>query len=191
MTKKKKPMARSRNKSQPTPGWVWLLIGLTIGLMVAAAVYVRDDLPKLDLSNKNTANTGSTDAREVRKSTPKSIPAPKKTPYSFYDLLPEMEVAIPEEELGEIQKRKPRPSTSPEKFIMQVGSFTQFKDADRMKASLALLGLEANIQTVTIDGKSTRHRVRLGPYDDFERLSTARKQLRKNNIDLILLKIKN
>ena len=38
-TRKKK---RSRSSSREAPGWVWMLFGLSLGLVVAAAVYVSD-----------------------------------------------------------------------------------------------------------------------------------------------------
>lgn len=184
-------MARSRGKKKSTPGWVWLLTGLGIGLLVALVIYVREDLPEMNMSFlKKSPPAKTTDTRAVRKHTSKAIPPPDKTPYSFYDLLPEMEVAIPEENIGKKNKSGVRELSKPGIYIMQVGSFSQYKDADRLKASLALLGLEASIQTVTIDSKTTRHRVRLGPYSDLDKINAVRKRLKQNNIDSILLKIK-
>lgn len=168
-----------------------MLVGLVIGLLVALVVYVRKDLPEFKMSFLDKTHTAkSTDTREVRKHTKKPLPPPSKTPYSFYDLLPEMEVAVPEEDIGEKNGNGVRQLNKPGTYIMQVGSFSQYKDADRLKASLALLGLEATIQTVTIDSKTTRHRVRLGPYSDLNKINAVRKQLKQNNIDSILLKIK-
>ncbi len=36
-------------------------------------------------------------------------------------------------------------------YILQMGSFRKFADADRMKARLALIGIEAEIQRVSIN----------------------------------------
>ncbi|MBU0499852.1 MAG: SPOR domain-containing protein [Gammaproteobacteria bacterium] len=52
-------------------------------------------------------------------------------------------------------------------FMLQMGSFRNYNDADRLKASLGLLGIRADIQSVTVSGPSgqnTVHRVRGGPY---------------------------
>jgi cell division protein FtsN len=58
-----------------------------------------------------------------------------------------------------------------------------------MKAKLALLGLEAVIQTATIPDKGVWHRVRVGPFVQIDDINKARTELVKNNIDSTLLKI--
>ena len=60
-----------------------------------------------------------------------------------------------------------------------------------MKASLALIGIEAEVQKVTINNKDTYHRVRSGPYSNQEKLNTARKLARENNISTLVIKLKN
>jgi cell division protein FtsN len=49
-------------------------------------------------------------------------------------------------------------------YLLQVGSFRNDADAERLKAQLALLGIQTGIQTVTIDSGQTYHRVRTGTY---------------------------
>ncbi len=53
-------------------------------------------------------------------------------------------------------------------FIIQVGSFRKFEDADRVKAMLAINGHEAYIQKVSIEGRGDFYRVRLGPFNKYE-----------------------
>lgn len=53
-------------------------------------------------------------------------------------------------------------------FVIQVGSFRKFEDADRVKATLAINGYEAFIQKVSIEGRGDFFRVRLGPFDQYE-----------------------
>jgi cell division protein FtsN len=74
--------------------------------------------------------------------------------------------------------------------VLQVGSFRTYEEADRLKASLSLMGLEANIQTVSVDGKPAVHRVRVGPYTDMAKVNDARRRLREHSLEPILLKIK-
>ena len=55
-----------------------------------------------------------------------------------------------------------RPS-SPREYRVQVGSFRERREADRLRAELALGGFESSIQTMdTANG--TWHRVMLGPF---------------------------
>ena len=63
-------------------------------------------------------------------------------------------------------------------YVLQVGSFRSLDDADGMRARLALLGLEAVVQTVAIDGETAWHRVRVGPYTELRALNRARIRLR-------------
>ena len=75
-------------------------------------------------------------------------------------------------------------------YVLQVGSFRSAGDAERRRATLALLGLEARVQTVTIDGEATWHRVQVGPYDELGALNDARVRLRENDIETIALKVR-
>lgn len=50
-------------------------------------------------------------------------------------------------------------------YVLQLGSFRSAQDAERLKAQLALKGIQTNIQTVTINDGQTYHRVRTGTYE--------------------------
>lgn len=165
------------------PGWAYLLAGLAIGLFVAFLVYLHN-LPEPD----------ETAAAEPPESNPNQ-PAPE---FDFYEILPELEVVVPDLKTGGDKKQKTEaqpepPSPSPEldkdeHFILQAGSFNDFQQADRLKASLALLGVEAHIQNVTVDNKSW-HRVRIGPFEDRKTLNSVRARLKANEIEAITLKV--
>jgi len=61
-----------------------------------------------------------------------------------------------------------------ETFFLQVGSFQKAADADNLKAKLALTGLDASVQEVSIPEKGTMHRVRVGPFRDPDEMNRAR-----------------
>ena len=50
------------------------------------------------------------------------------------------------------------------KYIIQVGSFKNFKSADALKAKLAFSGLSAYIEKTNIIGKGISFRVFVGPF---------------------------
>ncbi len=75
--------------------------------------------------------------------------------------------------------------------MLQTGSFRQPEQADRLKARLALLGIEANIQTVHIKNGETWHRVRVGPIKDIATLNLTRKRLRDVGVPSIVVKNKS
>lgn len=164
------------------PGWAYLLAGLAIGLFVAFLVYLHN-LPDPE---QGTAKTAPAEKE--------GQPAPT---FDFYKILPELEVVVPGLEVLKDKKdeaAKPAPPeptqelAEGEAFVVQVGSFNDHKQADRLKASLALLGLQAHIQDVTVDNKSW-HRVRIGPYTDRRTLNSVRQRLKDNGIKAITLKV--
>jgi cell division protein FtsN len=130
-------------------------------------------------------------------------PTPPKPTFEFYTILPEMEVVIPDEEIVAPEEppaaHKPQhreasvASTPPEPggYILQMGSFRKHQDADRLKARLALIGIEAEIQKVSINNRETYHRVRSGPYANQSQLNAARKLARENGITSLVIKLKN
>ena len=104
-------MPRDYAKSQhsehkPIPGWIWMLAGLAIGLFVALLVYIKDNSSgKLAITEtvaKVFQTQKQTDTRDVKKSQTNKPPEPSsstKPKFDFYTILPELEVAIPEQEL--------------------------------------------------------------------------------------------
>ncbi|MCG7867278.1 MAG: SPOR domain-containing protein [Candidatus Thiodiazotropha taylori] len=127
--------------------------------------------------------------------------APKPN-FEFYTILPEMEVVIPDEEIVTPEPtntpRRPEPSENRQAnrersnggYILQMGSFRKHQDADRLKARLALIGIEAEIQRVSINNRDTYHRVRSGPYRSQSQLNSARKLAKQNGITSLVIKLK-
>ncbi len=66
---------------------------------------------------------------------------------------------------------------------MQAGSFSNPDDAEKLKARLALLGIEAGIQTATIPDKGVWHRVRTGPYKNADEMNRMRGLLKQNGVE--------
>ncbi len=133
---------------------------------------------------------------QVKKKPAKPVEVKKERPrFEFYTILPEMEVIIPEEELVDNADRVNKNSVKkvvPAKFVknsllLQAGSFKKYQDADRLKAKLALIGLEAKIQNVNI-GKDKWHRVRIGPFKTLDDINETRLRLAENNIKTIIIK---
>ncbi len=75
-----------------------------------------------------------------------------------------------------------------QRYLLQAGSFRNAADADRMKAKLALLGVEVRIQKVELAGGELWHRVRIGPYGERARVNRIRQRLQDNGVETILLK---
>lgn len=172
-----------------------MLFGLAIGLSVAFAIYVngRDGAVRPRAAVEEPASM----ARSVEERPPPPAPAPApaaavdeppKQRFDFYDMLPNFEVIIPEQEPDVSTDTEKQAVVEPGVYVLQAGSFTQHTDADRRRAQLALQGIESTIQRVTIDDK-TYHRVRIGPVEDLEELNVLRRRLREADIDVLRIRL--
>jgi len=179
---KKKRKAGSRKKAQPMPPMVWLLAGLSIGLAVAFAIYVNDRQTMEPVAAIRQEPT--IDREEIE---PEAPPTTERR-FDFYEMLPKFEVVIPEEDLDVKPDVKPQPVESEGVYVLQAGSFSEYVDADRMKARLALLGIGSTIQRITVDANEY-HRVRIGPIDNLGDLNSTRAQLREAQIEVLVIRI--
>jgi cell division protein FtsN len=193
----------NRKQKKSLPGYIWLLSGLAIGLFVALIIYldkqpendqdfgsaVQHELEKLKQQAKNKAS----------KKTEPSSATKKEQKFNFYTILPELEVLIPESETrppprsSDVKSKttaiKAQNSKKLKQYVLQVGSFQNLTDAEKLKANLAFLGLKAEIQHVTVNNQAW-HRVRTGPYQNKQRLYQNQKLLKQNDIDAISMELK-
>ena len=190
MARDYKHQVRRKPRRKPAPPWVWMLAGLGIGLLVALLIYLKagpDDAP---VARVVEAPPMEREARGVKKEPPAPIPPPPRPRFDFYTTLPEMEVVVPEDEITGSRKEGVRQVDKPGTYLLQAGSFRTHEQADRLKAQLALLGLETGIQTVSINDRETWHRVRVGPFRDLDELHKVRVQLKSHKVDAILIRVR-
>lgn len=176
--RKKRSVAKS---SSIIPAWIWLTLGILIGLGIAMFT---------------GANHRYKNQQQVAKTSEPAITKEPETKqkFDFYTLLPELEIVIPQEET---RPPKQKPVTNPKQqttgykggYLLQAGSFQQFNEADSLKARLALIGVQAKIQSVEVN-KTKWHRVQVGPSNDRAALEALRKKLKSSQIDTILLQAK-
>jgi len=167
-------------------------VGLIAGLFVAFLVFLQMRPQQMDGSqNVVLEKPAEAASRELHRVREKPIPPPPKPRFDFYNLLPEMEVIVPEQEISGTQthegvKQVEKPGT----YLLQAGSFRSQQQADQLRAKLALLGLETSLQTVSINSTQAWHRVRVGPFNNLKDLNEARSLLKKNGVDAILIRLK-
>lgn len=180
---------KSVKKGQGTPAWMWLFTGLLIGLGLAYYLWSKGYIPQPGVdetaSGEATSQSSGIDDEEVAPASDE----PAKSRYDFFTVLPEMEVVVPEQELA--KKSQPQESAAVEtdtsSYILQVGSFRDNSDAEQMKARLALLGISARVQSVTVNGAAW-HRVRVGPVNGARQADSMRNQLANNGIESLVMK---
>ncbi len=128
-------------------------------------------------------------------------PSPQ-TKFDFFTVLPEREVIVPDEtptakpqrKQANISEQPPRPAEKTfqtgERYILQAGSFRSSDDADRRRAQILLLGLEAKVESVEANGDRW-HRVYVGPFQTHNTLSSARAKLIGEAIDTLVIRQKS
>jgi cell division protein FtsN len=159
-----------------------------IGLTVALAIYLYDRRPDTRAS-RMTSPLAAEETHGKEKPAPASQTAESEAQFEFYEMLPKFEVVIPEDEQTvDAGGTGPNAGQPRGTYILQAGSFRNFADADRMRATLALQGIESTVQKVTVDN-DTWHRVRIGPIRDPRRLAETQRKLRESQINALVIRV--
>ncbi len=116
---------------------------------------------------------------------PAALPRPERQPLAveFYDLLPAGPLVDSDEPTPTAAEAQAPGASQP--YALQVGAFSQAKDADHRRAALALMGLSARIETAQ-RGSGTLYRVLAGPYASRDELLAAQRMLSDNRMDSVL-----
>ncbi len=125
----------------------------------------------------------------------------EKQRFEFYGILEGKQQATPGSEPGAVVVTPAAPASSAASptpteaksaalFFLQAGAFQKVQDADNLKAKLALMGLEASVQQVTVADKGTMQRVRVGPFHSPEEMNRARTSLAQAGVQATVVKQK-
>ena len=109
--------------------------------------------------------------------------------YDFYQMLPNFEVVVPEKD-KDVKRDLPAAAKieRPGVYVLQAGSYRNEADADRVRAQLALQGIDARVQRVAVDA-DVWHRVRIGPVSNLEELNKLRRQLQAADVDALVIRV--
>ncbi|MBT8067600.1 MAG: SPOR domain-containing protein [Gammaproteobacteria bacterium] len=190
MAKRKRRRVKRKTKSEYPP-FVWMLFGLAIGLSVAFAVYMNSKEPAsvaqraapqpASLQSAIDDNNETVVMDEVEEQT-------EDKRFTFYDILPNFEMVTPDATPTIEADTVPQAIDEPGVYVLQAGSFSTNKDADRRRAELALHGIESHIQRVKVNDRDY-HRVYIGPTDDLDELNLLRSRLRAAEIDVFRIRL--
>lgn len=188
----KKPERRATSRGGGSSFLIGMLIGLVLGLGIALGVawYVnRMPSPFLLPSTPSTkVEPGKAKSAAGKGEGQAAKSSEAKPRFDFYKILPGQEEPATEKQFREATRSKP---SEREAFYLQAGAFQNAPDADTLKARLALLGVEATIQTTTLPDRGVWHRVRAGPYTSIEELNQARETLKQNGVETTLIRVRD
>jgi cell division protein FtsN len=170
-----------------------MLFGLAIGLSVAYAVYINSREPALVTKQSPPQPASMQSALDDNgEIAPESEPAPapvrKDKRFTFYDILPNVEILTSDSTMPAPADSTPKAVEEPGVYVLQAGSFSTNADADRRRAELALQGIESHIQRVKVNDRDY-HRVYIGPIDDLDELNMLRSRLRAAQIDVLRIRV--
>lgn len=166
----------SKKSSGGLPGWLWALCGLTLGLGVAAIVFI------VYRPVESPAVVQGPPSRPVATPTPGPVVPPRQeSRFKFYDGLAKAQVN-PNEEAYKVEPPPPAAEDT-NRYVLQAGSFRTREDAERRKATVALLGFESSIKEVELEERGTVFRVQIGPDMTRAVAEKAMRQLADNDID--------
>lgn len=189
MATRRKSQARRGNQRR-VPVWIWLLGGVLLGLGLSAALLIADRDGRLPVPRANPAATAPRDPEPPIAPAPQPAAEKQKPRYDFYTLLRERETQVSDKELAEKVKAEssqtttaqvPAQATPSERYLLQAGAFRDMREADAVKARIALAGLQARVEAADVNGAAI-YRVRLGPYATARELEDAKRQLTQNGV---------
>ena len=180
-----------------------ILVGMVIGVGMSAGLtwyILKSPSPFLQkeqvvskppaVAQKPSVSAGVA-ATDAQPATAASGVGDAKPRFEFYKVLTDKQdtiIVTPPKHADKSQSAKPqaaesKPTAADEPYFLQAGSFSNVDDAEKLKARLALLGVEAGIQIATIPDKGVWHRVRAGPYKNTDEMNSARTLLKQNGLD--------
>ncbi|BCB28751.1 hypothetical protein SKTS_36370 [Sulfurimicrobium lacus] len=191
MSRDYKPAPKSTSsKKSGSPMLTGIFIGMFIGLAIALAVaVVVKGSPSPFVEHKSEATTNDkappTPAAQADKPAEDKAKPAEKPRFDFYTILPGVEEPVSENDI----KQQASENAAKSQYYLQAGAFQSEGEADNLKAKLALMGVEATIQTVTVPDKGIWHRVRVGPYSNVDDLNRMRTTLTQNGVSASLVKV--
>lgn len=134
----------------------------------------------------------------------KAAAKPERPRFEFYRILPG-DKEVTEKEAAPAKPAPPppppatasvRPGSSPaspkpfsgEVYWLQAGAFSEAREADNLKARIALTGLEATVRAVATADKGTLYRVRLGPYQSLDDANRTKTTLSQNGVGTAIIR---
>jgi len=195
MSRDYKSPSKSASSKKGSTLLLGLFIGYVLGLVSAIGVwiyihqapspFILSDKPEVSTATKSP-NNGALKGTQVFDNEHKSTKTTNGKPrFEFYKILPGSEEPVTEQQF---QKAVQQPS-SKDKYYLQVGSFQNAEDAESLKAKIAMLGMEAYVQSADLSEKGMWHRVRIGPFTKIVDINQARSSLLKNGVDANLIRV--
>ena len=169
--RRKHAASATRLNESPGSHWPWFFTGLLTGLFLAFVGYLGLLRPP-----PQPAGIELAESEEAGDAGPR---------FDFYDYLREAEVQVDVIPVDVVQEEPALPAAADDtRYQLQAGSFQARADADKRRADIILMNLDARVEPGTVAGK-TMYRVKVGPFETRQAAEVARDALAENNVDSI------
>ncbi len=201
MARDYKHRVTSKKKTKPRQvvgTWQWMSVAALVLAFILFLIYLRITAPDENVSpdpkeaatkpdkSGTQANAKKAESASADK---KAEPAKPKAPhFEFYTVLPDKEKIVPDYEIKTREREERIGKAKEAKYIMQVGSFKTFKEADQLRAKLALMGIASKVDKAKIDGVPL-HRVKLGPFTQMKSVNDIRLRLKSMGANVIVTEV--
>ena len=197
MSRDYKSPSKSNSRKKGSNLFLGLFIGYALGLVSAIGVwmyihqapspFIQNEKPEVNtkIEPSKNGNIALQEMLVLDNSQGQNKDPNGKTRFEFYEMLPGNEEPVTEIEL---QKAAEQPILK-DKYYLQVGSFKDTEDAESLKAKIAMLGMEAYVQSADLSEKGMWHRVRVGPFTKIDTIKKTRSSLLQNGIKANLIKV--
>jgi cell division protein FtsN len=174
-------------------------VGLSLGLVIALVVFISDHrtaqlsaeppTPPRHAASRTASSADNAGATTTADGSDAAVADSSAAAgrYDFYQMLPKFEVVVPEREHG-TRIAPAAPVEQPGTYFLQVGSYRDAAVAERVRAQLAKLAIDASVQRVAVDS-DVWHRVRIGPIRDLTQLNRLRQRLQAADLDSLVVRV--
>jgi cell division protein FtsN len=184
--------SRSGGGGKGVPGWLWLMLGLAIGVFAAFLWHLSElrrdaaKQPQTAASAPKSPANGKAPATDKKPEPAK--PAPDEKRFEFYTLLPSQQQVVPGKKSGSTTPPPPKAPQQEPAYVLQAGSFKSEAEADKRRATILMLGLPVKIVKVPVKPGETWYRVVVGPFAGKTAAQSARASLHSNGVEALVLK---
>ena len=184
--------------STSSRNWAMLVVGIFIGV-IASEFYsgIRSgESNRLGSGLKQVFEVPRIEVREPEESVSESDPP--RTDFEFFTVLPEpkeavsasvMDLESEENSYDEISEREKLPAIgSAGYYMLQVSSYLEKTEADRVSTELSRIGFVPQVQK-SRSQSDKRYRVQIGPFYNIKESEAVHSQLKGMGIKAILFKV--
>jgi cell division protein FtsN len=187
-----------RRKAQESTGvgvFKWMLVTALIIGFVVFLVYLKSpglqkSAPLAQIQETTvSAKPGITDASNKPSIDSKAKEQKPQLPqFDFYTILPKKEMIVPDHEIKTRTREEQVGKNKKASYVIQAGSSRDPKDADQLRAKLALMGIESKIQKAKVES-AIWYRVKIGPYTQMGSVNTIMSRLQKNGMKPVITEL--